>query len=184
MFGMSEWMQELLLLAAAEYHGRPIVATLATADAGGSPRARMVIVRRFDGHDNSIWMTTDNRSEKMAHLHANPAAELVLWTPHERQQFRVRGHADIVRDGAMRLEMWSDLSEQSRATFFWPQPGEPRSTNDRFVDAISSAVPPPETFVLLALRPTDVDALELNESPHRRRRWKQTNGWQVELINP
>lgn len=111
-------------------------------------------------------------------------AELVLWTPHERQQFRVRGAVEIVRSGEIRADMWTDLSDNARALFFGPPPGEPRRPDERFIDVVSSDVPPPETFVLLALRPVEVEALELNEFPHRRRRWKRANRWQVEMINP
>lgn len=177
-------MQELTLLMEAEYHSRRIVATLATVDAQGFPRARTVIVRHLDAHDGSIWITTDARSAKIEELTACPGAELVFWTPNERQQFRVRGLVEIVWGGTRRLEVWHTLSDPSKGTFYGPPPGALRQPGGRVVSPVPPGGDPPECFVLLVLRPTHAEALELNESPHRRRRWKAELGWDVELINP
>src|SRR5690349_1220944 len=99
---MAEWMNELVLLAEAEYHARRIVATLATIDIDGvTPRARTVFVRWMDTNTNDIWITTDLRSAKAPQLRANPRAELAFWTPHERQQFRITGRIEIVTGGQM-----------------------------------------------------------------------------------
>ena len=181
---MSDWMQELILLTEAEYHARRIIATLATVDPHGRPRARTVIVRWFDEQHDTIWMTTDSRSTKIAHLLVQPEAELVFWALQERQQFRVYGRMEIIESGPARQDIWEALNDTSRALFFGPSPGEPRRAEDSFPPAISADVPPPETFVLLGLKPTEVESLELNEFPHRRRRWREAGGWKVELLNP
>ena len=86
-------MKELMLVAEAEYHARRVVATLATVDPTGQPHARTVIIRRLDAGQDSVWITSDARSDKVAHLAANPLAELLFWLPHERQQFRLRCRA-------------------------------------------------------------------------------------------
>ena len=177
-------MKELSLLMEAEFHSRHMVATLATVDADGGPRARMVIIRRLDERDDSIWITTNARSGKISQLERCARAELVCWAPNERQQFRVRGHVKIVREGALREEMWVGLSDPARGTFFRPTPGEVRRAGETFVKEVTSEVKAPETFVLLGLRATEVEALELNETPHRRRRWKESEGWRMEAINP
>jgi PPOX class probable FMN-dependent enzyme len=181
---MTDWMQELILLSEAEYHARRIIATLATVDPHGHPRARTMIVRWFDEQHDTIWMTTDSRSPKISHLLANPEAELVFWALHERQQFRVYGRMEIVESGSARQDIWEALNDASRALFFGPSPGELRRPEDVFPPAISAGVSPPETFVLLGLKPTEAEALELNEFPHRRRRWREAGGWKVELLNP
>ena len=184
MVPMTEWMQELILLSEAEYHARRIIATLATVDPHGHPRARAVIVRWFDEQHDTIWMTTDSRSTKVAHLTVQPKVELVFWALHERHQFRLFGNMEIVNGGSARQDIWEALNDASRALFFGPPPGEPRRAGDVFPPAISAGVSPPETFVLLGLRPTEAEALELNEFPHRRRRWREAAGWKVELLNP
>ncbi len=176
-------MQELIVLVEAEFHSRRIVATLATVDRDGSPRARTVVVRSFNADDNSLWMTTDSRTGKMQELEVRPLAEVVFWMPHERQQFRLRGTMEIVRDGSAREELWKGLNESTRAMFFWPTPGALREDGFQFVPTVPPG-PAPAEFILLILKPNLVEALELNEMPHRRRRWAEANQWQMTLVNP
>ena len=180
---MTDWMQELIVLVEAEFHSRRIVATLATVETDGSPRARMVVVRSFNEGDNTLWMTTDSRSCKMGQLQVQPQAEIVFWTPHERQQFRLRGRVEIVREGAARQQLWEGLNDSARALFFWPKPGAPRVEGTEFVQGVPTG-PAPAEFVMLIFKPTVVEALELNEIPHRRRRWCETDGWKMQLLNP
>ena len=180
---MTDWMQELIVLVEAEFHSRRIVATLATVDADGSPRARMMVVRSFNEGDNTLWMTTDLRSSKISQVQARSDVELVFWMPHERQQFRLRGTLEIVRDGTARQELWQGLNDSARALFYWPMPGELRVEGTHFVQGVPVGSAPAE-FVLLVLKPTLVEALELNETPHRRRRWCENDGWKGMLLNP
>jgi pyridoxamine 5'-phosphate oxidase len=181
---MMDWMQELRLVCDAEYHNRPIVATMATADHNGQPHARIVIVRMFDAADDTLWISTDRRSEKMNQLAACPIAELVFWAPHERHQFRIRGAVTIVTSGVERQEIWVGMKARSRAMFLWPAPGEPRNADQDFAKELPEDSAIPETFVALSLKAVEVDSLELNETPHRRRRWRAAENWQVESINP
>ena len=182
---MAEWMDELILLAEAEYHARRIVATLATLDVDGvTPRARTVFVRWMDARTNDIWISTDLRSAKVPQLRANPRAELCFWTPHERQQFRIGGRIEIVTSGQMLADVWQQMSDAARALFFWPQPGAPRRPGEKFPAAVSAATAAPEHFAILVLHPDEAETLELNDTPHRRRCWRAANNWQVELINP
>src|SRR5436305_8368776 len=107
---MAQWMEELVLLAEAEYHARRIVATLASVDVDGvTPRARTVFVRWMDTHTNDVWITTDLRSAKVPQLRANPRAELVFWTPHERQQFRITGRVEVLSAGPIPADTWQQM---------------------------------------------------------------------------
>ena len=180
---MTEWMKELIVLVEAEFHSKRIVGSLATVETDGTPRSRMVIVRSFNESDNTLWITTDSRSDKMPQLEKQPSAELVFWLLNERQQFRLRGLVRIVRNGSARQELWNGLNDSSRAMFFWPMPGAVRVAGSEFVKAVAPG-PAPKEFVLLVLKPEVVEALELNESPHRRRRWSEAGGWRMELLNP
>jgi pyridoxamine 5'-phosphate oxidase len=182
--GMMDWMQELRLVCEAEYRARPIVATMATANRDGQPHARIVIVRLFDPGEGILWIATDRRSEKINELAACPVAELVFWAPQERHQFRVRGRVSIVTAGVEREEIWAGMKARSRAMFLWPPPGEPRCADGDFAKELDGEGPIPDTFVALSLKATEVDSLELNETPHRRRRWRASENWQVEAINP
>jgi PPOX class probable FMN-dependent enzyme len=178
------WIAELSVLLAAEFHHRRTVGTLCTVDEKGEPRGRMVVVRSLDEKSGEIWMATDGRSAKVAQLIAHPVAELVFWSGSEREQFRLHGKARIVRDLPERADHWRMMSDATRATYYWPTPGEPRREGQAFAEGIPAGLSVPETFVLLVLQPSEVEALELNEHPHRRRRWRESTQWEVENLNP
>jgi pyridoxamine 5'-phosphate oxidase len=76
------------------------------------------------------------------------------------------------------------LSDSTRATFFWPHPGQPLNPDELFPDAIGPAAGPPATFEVLIIRPDQVEHLDLNPHPHRRRRWRRQTNWELENLNP
>jgi PPOX class probable FMN-dependent enzyme len=178
------WISELSVLLAAEFHHRRTIGTLCTVDQNGEPRARMVIVRSLDEASGEIWMATDSRSAKVAQLTAHPAAELVFWSGSERQQFRIHGKARIVHDAHLREENWKQMSDATRATYYWPTPGAPFEEGQAFADAIPAGLSVPENYVMVVVEPSEVESLEINERPHCRRRWRETNGWAEEHVNP
>ena len=63
--------------------------TLATADAGGRPSARIVLLKHFDT-DGFCWYT-DSRSRKGRELEQNPNAELLFHWRDLSRQVRVHG---------------------------------------------------------------------------------------------
>jgi pyridoxamine 5'-phosphate oxidase len=68
--------------------------TLATADAGGNPSARIVLLKSFDARGFAFYTNYDSR--KGRELAANPRAALCLfWQPLERQ-VRVEGTVEKV----------------------------------------------------------------------------------------
>src|SRR5882672_865016 len=69
--------------------------TLATADAGGRPAARTVLLKSFD--DNGFVFFTNYESRKGAELAANPHACLLFFWPELERQVRVEG--DVTRVG-------------------------------------------------------------------------------------
>src|SRR5579862_8519419 len=160
---MVQWMHELQALLEAEFYKRPMLASLATVSLHGKPRMRMMVIRHVDERDLSIWMITDSRSGKAADLKHEPAAELLVWSQSERQQFRLRGTVKMHGDGPARLALWQQLNNATRAQFFWPTPCTIGDSGDGFAASISADTPVPENFVALALHPEEVESLELNE---------------------
>ena len=63
--------------------------TLATADAGGVPSARVVLLKGFD--ERGFVFFTDYRSSKARELAENPHAALVLYWAELERQVRVTG---------------------------------------------------------------------------------------------
>lgn len=66
--------------------------TLATADAGGHPSARVVLLKGF-GEDGFVFYT-NYRSRKGRELADNPRAALTFWWPPLERQVRIEGRAE------------------------------------------------------------------------------------------
>ncbi|HWE95705.1 MAG TPA: pyridoxamine 5'-phosphate oxidase family protein [Tepidisphaeraceae bacterium] len=181
-----EWLTEFRRVAGDVAGGRPLVATIATVDAGCSPRARSVVVRHI-GDDGSIWFVSDARSAKNAQLAADNDAEIMVWLPEAREQFRLFGTVDRLGPAltGTRMDIWRQMSDASRALFFWPAPGTPRTQDDAaFPATVDAATAPPVTFEVLFLEPLQVEHLRLLTHPHQRRRWRSDTGWEREELNP
>jgi PPOX class probable FMN-dependent enzyme len=176
------WLEILLDGLEAEFHNRNRIAALATVDSAGQPHVRSIICRRF-GPDGSVAFATDRTSEKIAQIRSNSRAELMFWLPGWREQYRLCGLLEEVKE-PLRSAIWTEMSDKSRALFFWPAPAQPREPTSAFVEFIPSATPPPQRFLVLLLVPDQVERLELNDHPHHRRRWRKDTEWEVEEINP
>ena len=181
-----EWLN--LFRASIAGSGAPVIGTLATVDAAGAPRARSIVCREL-GDDGSLWLTSDARSDKASHLRRRPEAELVFWLPATREQFRLSGRVELITahegDAAARERHWLRLTDASRAMFHWPAPGQPR-TNDAgaFPPPVGADAPVPDSFDVIVLQPTAVEHLLLPIQPHRRTRWRASNRWAREDLNP
>jgi pyridoxamine 5'-phosphate oxidase len=68
--------------------------TLATADAGAAPSARIVLLKGVD--ERGFVFYTDYRSRKASELEANPRAALVFYWPELERQVRVTGRVSRV----------------------------------------------------------------------------------------
>ena len=73
----------------------PNARTLATATAGGTPSARMVLLK---GVDEGFCFYTNVESRKGRELTENPRAALVFWWPELERQVRVEGRVERVAD--------------------------------------------------------------------------------------
>ncbi len=181
-----EWLVELSAALGTVQRNAPLIATLATVDWQGRPRARSVVCRRI-ADDGSLWIASDARSEKNEHAKERKQAELVVWLPQPREQFRLFGDVsvlDLSDQTGQRLELWQALTDESRALFFWPTPRMPLESNPAaFPQAIGADKAPPEAFEVIVLRPTQVERLQLQPHPHRRTRWTVEKEWRAEALN-
>lgn len=185
---MSEWIGELQSALAREYGDRPQLATLATVDRSGAPRARTVVCRRV-GDDGNVLIVSDGRSEKNEQIKASPQAEVVFYLPTSREQFRVLGSAKLATASPpdpLRLEIWQQLSPAARAMFFWPAPGARKIDGpEAFGTEADPAAAAPPNFEVIIIRPRRVEHLQLAVHPHRRRRWMLAGKWSAAAeLNP
>ncbi|MDD3609570.1 MAG: pyridoxamine 5'-phosphate oxidase [Halothiobacillaceae bacterium] len=79
------WLRE----AEAEGNFDPTSMVLATADAGGRPSARYVLLKHFD--ERGLCWYTDTRSRKGQELAQNPRAALAFYWPEMDRQVRIEG---------------------------------------------------------------------------------------------
>jgi PPOX class probable FMN-dependent enzyme len=182
-----EWLVELSAAMGAVQRNVPLIATLATVDWQGRPRARSVVCRRL-ADDGSVWIASHARSEKNEHARESKLAELVIWLAQPREQFRLFGEVGVLdaedQTGG-RLDLWQDLTDASRALFYWPTPGKPLEPNPAaFPPGMPADKAPPEAFEVLVLRPTQVERLQLRPHPHARTRWRAERAWTAEALNP
>ena len=178
-----------LLRGAREREGRaPAVRwlQLATVAADGTPRVRTLVFRGWAGAAE-LDLLTDGRSAKPAELHQQNAVELCWLLPKARSQFRLRGRMAALApddEAQERQRHWQALSPGGRALWGWPEPGAPLQASAAFPQQLADDTPMPLHFQLLRIGLDQVELLELTGHPHRRRRWRQENGWQEEDLNP
>ncbi|HEY2585890.1 MAG TPA: pyridoxamine 5'-phosphate oxidase family protein [Tepidisphaeraceae bacterium] len=179
------WLEALR--AAEREAGRPMILSLATVDDAGDPQVRSVVCRRVDDR-GMLWIASDARSVKHRQLAMHPRAAAVAWFPATREQFRFSfsGSVQILggsSESSDRVELWRSLAPETRATFFWPDPGGLRTAGDDAFAKTSDVADPPPSFELLVLHPTAVDHLVLTAHPHRRRRWTSEGQWALRELN-
>jgi PPOX class probable FMN-dependent enzyme len=192
---MSEWIGELRSALTREFgDGKPCVATLATVDRSGAPRARTVVCRRV-ADDGTLYVASDARSEKNDQVKASAQAEVVFWLPTLREQYRVLGSVRVGGPAAAgtggtgdpaRAELWRAMSDAGRALFLWASPGARRvDAPEAFPTAVPAAAAVPPNFELIVVRPRRVEHLQLTVHPHRRRRWMLAGKWSAAAeLNP
>lgn len=158
---------------------------LATVAADGTPRNRTVVFRGFAEDGEGLLAVTDTRSDKVGELMAQPRVELCWYFSITREQFRLRGGAEILdasteSSEAQRLALWEKLSDAASEQFFWAHPGERVGASGPLT--VSDA--PPEHFVGLRFTPDHVDYLELKSPQRRTRYWREGGVWHNEAVNP
>lgn len=160
-------------------------------------------------HENDLpcimRMTTDDRSEKVRQAmdHPSRTAELVWWFPHSNEQYRIRGELIFVggvgkyeydQDEYLALErrkQWEIMTDSSRESFFRQEmPGSAKILTEKPTytippggrDPDGNILPPPESFLLMLLKPDHVDYLRLTDL-YRQIDEFSNNEWKSTVVN-
>ncbi|MBU2755660.1 pyridoxamine 5'-phosphate oxidase [Acidithiobacillus sp. CV18-2] len=90
------WVQMQRWLEEAERAGNfdPTAMALATADGGGFPNVRYVLLKHFDAR--GVCWYTDSRSQKGQELAANGRAALAFYWPELDRQLRLQGEVSLL----------------------------------------------------------------------------------------
>lgn len=84
-------------------------ATLATVTPEGRADARTIVLREAEPEQRLLRFYTDARSPKLAQLHAQPQACLVLWSKVLGWQLRIHADLDIETEGLAVSSRWAQL---------------------------------------------------------------------------
>ncbi len=182
----ASWLEEAL-----EAHpGWPNAMTLATADAKGSPSARIVLLKAVD--ENGFTFYTNLSSRKGRELEQNPHAALVFYWPMLERQVGVRGVVVKVSDSEAdeyfatrpldsKLGAWA--SEQSAPLASREElEGRVAANSERF----GTDVPRPPHWSGFRLTPTEMEFWKARSNRlHDRFLYKRdSSGWSITRLNP
>ena len=153
---------------------------LSTVTGNNEPRIRTVVFRGWE-KESSMLIFTDSRSDKVEHLKNNPNAEVLWLFLRSKSQFRFKG---VIKELKVNNKYWDSLSERSKLTWFWENPGKEIDTKIQPSQKIPTNLNKPESFVVLEFEIYSVDLLKLVTPIHKRFIWNKRNSWEKIEINP
>jgi pyridoxamine 5'-phosphate oxidase len=164
------WME--LARAALDRHHEWRTPVLATLGLNGTPNARTVVLRKTDAAAYSLDFYTDNRSQKIAELTAQPQATLLFWSTRLNWQLRVRVTIATHTSGQQVDAVWAKV-KQSRAAGDYltvTAPGDQSSEIDTTTTRMYVDAKGPHHLAILNAQVDEIDWLELSRDGHRRAR--------------
>lgn len=180
------WFAEAEAVEAVE----PNAMALATADEGGAPSVRMVLLKGVD--PRGFVFFTDRRSAKGSALAVNPQAALLFWWPELERQVRVTGAVSRTTDAeseayyrsrplGSRLGAWA--SEQSAVI---DSRGALETAAAQAADRHGDDPPLPPHWGGYRVTPEVVEFWQGREDRlHDRLRYRREGGkWVVERLSP
>ena len=151
---------------------------IATTSEDNLPRLRTVVFRGWsDAHSMLIY--TDRRSEKINDINNNKNVELLWLFPKSKSQYRLKGEADEIKENT---KFWDNLSENSKATWYWPNPGGKLSQKSDY--DTPKKLERPKTFTVLEVKINYVELLKLEKPIHKRYSWSKDKEWRRIELNP
>lgn len=148
----------------------------ATVSPDGRPEVRTVVMR--DAKQPVVEIYTDLQSDKIASLHANPAASIVLWDADRALQVRLTADVTIL-SGEVVMDRWKAVPDHSKISYgVTPAPGQDIPDGTAY-----TKTPDPSVFAVLSCKATHIDAVYLGET-HRRAAFSQDGDWQGKWLAP
>ena len=153
---------------------------LSTVNSNNEPRIRTVVFRGW-GKESSMLIFTDSRSDKFEHLKYNSNAEILWLFFKSKSQFRFKGKMKELEENN---QYWDSLSDRSKSTWFWQNPGKEINNNLQPSQKIPPNLNKPECFIVFEFKIYSVDLLRLVTPIHKRYIWERGNNWKKIEINP
>lgn len=159
---------------------------LATADEGGAPDLRSVVLRNmFTGPSSSITLEIHSHvaTRKVSHIRTQPAVAVCFWDQTTQQQLRIQGAARVVTDEETRRTVWQAVPVASQGLYaISGMPGVPIGADDDPQDLVTDYA----AFCVIRIIVTNADFLDLSTRPHTRQQWMFSGqtGWTATSVHP
>lgn len=154
--------------------------TMATAD--GAPNVRMVILRKVESDPVSIYVYTDNRSDKITELGSSPYASFLFWHPSSKFQLKLKTRVTIHRNGEMAKKSWESVGGKGKESY------NTKMAPGTELDADKNPEMPLRTnysdsdFCVLECKAFEMEALQLRREGHIRARFSLLKGEQSFIV--
>ena len=97
-----------------------------------------------------------------------------------KSQFRFKGKTFLIDDDSV---YWSNLSNKSKSTWFWPNPGT-KLIEDIVPTQNNEYQNKPNNFKVIKVQIEYVDLLKLEQPVHKRFCWSKSSNWKCVKLNP
>jgi pyridoxamine 5'-phosphate oxidase len=154
--------------------------TVATVALDGRPRLRTVILRGCDAAARTLRFHTDNRSEKVGEIAAEPRVSLHFYDAAAKIQLRMDGMASVHTDDAVADAAWLATRTFSRQCYgIAPGPGTTIETGEDFYlppTTEEATAPARANFAATVIRIQTMEWLYLASTGHRRAHFDWSSG--------
>lgn len=136
---------------------------LSTVSPDGKPNARIVVLREF--REETAFIFTDARTQKIVDLRGNPSCNLLFFDPEAKLQIRAGATATIHLQDDICESRWASLNDRQRSEYqAIAAPADPHSSEgDAHNPSLGMA-----HFAVLKLAIDRLDILQLTRQAHIR----------------
>jgi pyridoxamine 5'-phosphate oxidase len=167
---------------------------IASVDAHGLPRQRVMVLRKCDEAAMTMRFHTDLRSDKIAEIGGAPVVSVLGYDPAAKIQIRVSGIATIESEGAAANAAWAASNPSSRRCYLaepgpgsiseHPSSGLPASVENRVPD-IAETESGRANFAVMIVTLDSLEWLYLAHDGHRRARFvREDRAWRGVWLIP
>jgi hypothetical protein len=159
-----------------------------------APDLRMVVLRRFWRKPPRLAFHSHAGAPKIEQLRANPNVYWLFYHPQEKFQLRIKGVAELHRDGELHEEQWLATELFSRRCYIGANPSAlSEHPTSGLPDELVNRKPTQQeseagkaNFVVVTTRIDEIDCYELSVKGHRRSlfAWKTGGDLETRWLTP
>lgn len=155
---------------------------VAMATADGAPNIRMVILRKIESDPMTIFVYTDNRSDKIAELGNSPYASFLFWHPSSKFQLKLKTQVTIHRQDKMAKECWESIGGKGRESYNTEKAPGTELDAEKNPEIPLRAKYSDSDFCVLECKVFEMEALQLLREGHIRARFDIEKGEQSFIV--